>query len=211
VYVHETPKLPTADVEIYVDLEGLSDYNFQYLIGVVVKEQSRITERSFWADTKDDENRIFQEFLVFLSQYSTYTLFHYGSYETRYFKKMQSMLVNLACHSSITNVLQACCNILAFLYSNIYLPTYTNGLKHVAGFLGFTWSGKDASGLQSIVWRKEWEGRHCDEWKQKLIQYNREDCYALMRVKEFVQALVNNEAYSSECANIPEWMSICAL
>ena len=47
-------------------------------------------------------------------------------------------------------IIKSSCNLLSFFYSHIYLPTYTNGLKEIATFLGFQWTADNASGLQSI-------------------------------------------------------------
>src|SRR5262249_10287099 len=63
---------------------------------------------------------------------------------------------------------------------------YSNGLKDVAGCLGCSWSEADASGLQSIAWRKWWEAGHTEEWKSKLTMYNMEDCAALKKVEAFI-------------------------
>jgi hypothetical protein len=72
--------------------------------------------------------------------------------------------------------------VLSLIYSRIYLPTYANDLKGVAGCLGFRWSGPEASGLQAISWRYSWEAGGGDALKQQLLTYNREDCQALERV-----------------------------
>jgi RNase_H superfamily len=61
----------------------------------------------------------------------------------------------------------------------IYFPTYSNGLKDVAGWLGFKWSDQDVSGVQSIRWRDAWEQTKSSLAKEKLISYNLEDCAAL--------------------------------
>jgi predicted RecB family nuclease len=39
VYVFETPELPHGDIEIYLDIEGLPDENFYYLIGVLINDK----------------------------------------------------------------------------------------------------------------------------------------------------------------------------
>src|SRR5439155_8222545 len=48
-------------------------------------------------------------------------------------------------------------NLLSFLFARIYFPTFSNGLKEIAGYLGFRWSGSPVSGLEAIVWRRRWE------------------------------------------------------
>ena len=60
-----------------------------------------------------------------------------------------------------------------------YFPTYSNGLKEIAGFLGFRWSGLLTSGLETIVWRHRWKASRDPALKRTLLDYNRQDCEAL--------------------------------
>ena len=46
-------------------------------------------------------------------------------------------------------------NLLSVIFGQIYFPTHSNGLKEIAGWLGFRWSDENACGLQSIIWRHE--------------------------------------------------------
>jgi predicted RecB family nuclease len=89
----------------------------------------------------------------------------------------------------VDRVLKALVNTLSLVYSHVHFPTYSNGLKDVGACLGCSWSEPDASGIQSLVWRMRWEATHAEEWKQKLITYNLEDCAALKRVSEFLCTL----------------------
>ncbi len=59
--------------------------------------------------------------------------------------------------------------ILSLFSSHIYPPTYTNGLKEIGNSLGYKWSFDNASGIQSIVWRKKWELTNNDNFKQLLL------------------------------------------
>ena len=70
-------------------------------------------------------------------------------------------------------------NLLSFIYARVYFPTYSNGLKEIAGYLGFPWSGSLTSGLETIVWRHRWEASRDPAVKQTLLDYNRQDCEAL--------------------------------
>ncbi len=66
---------------------------------------------------------------------------------------------------------------------------HSNGLKDVARCLGSSWSDPAASGLQSLVWRARWEMTYAEEWRQKLLSYNLEDCLALKRVTELLDSV----------------------
>jgi hypothetical protein len=78
---------------------------------------------------------------------------------------------------------------LTAIHTNVYFPTFSNSLKEIGRYLGYTWTEENASGLQSLVWWARWgqTREHC--WKDKLLAYNAEDCHALRKVTEFVQAV----------------------
>ena len=80
-------------------------------------------------------------------------------------------------------------NILGYLRTHVYPPTYGNGLKEVGKFLGFEWSDPEATGLGSMEWRKSWEQTEGNKWKQKLLEYNLDDCKAIKKVKEWLDLL----------------------
>src|SRR5205807_300511 len=79
--------------------------------------------------------------------------------------------------------------VVADVYAHVYFPTYSNGLKEVGGWLGCAWTEPDASGLQSIVWRRRWEATGGEEWRQKVLTYNLEDCAAMKRVTDLMYAI----------------------
>ena len=77
-------------------------------------------------------------------------------------------------------------NVLSVVYLHVYVPVHSNGLKDIAGYLGFSWTDPEASGLQSVVWRRRWEDRGSVVLQDKLTTYNLQDCDALRRVTEFL-------------------------
>jgi hypothetical protein len=52
-------------------------------------------------------------------------------------------------------------------------------LKDIGTFIGAKWTSPYASGLQSIVWRHHWEKTQNAPYRDVLVIYNAEDCYAL--------------------------------
>ena len=200
IHVLEIPDLPATPTEIYFDIEGIPDESFYYLIGLIVINDDKKKEQYFWADNKEDQAAIFAGFLQTISQYREYTLFHYGSYEMTALKRMSKKVADED-SDRVSTALASCCNLLSVLYSNVYLPTYTNGLKEVGAYLGFNWSATNATGPQSIVWRKRWEQTGHNAYKHKLITYNNEDCRALRRVKALLDSIVATTPKVSETAS----------
>jgi len=106
-------------------------------------------------------------------------LIHYGSFETVFLKRMRQRYGAPPSGSPVAKALESSINLLSVIFGQIYFPTYSNGLKDIAGWLGFKWSDQDVSGVQSIRWRDAWEQTKASLAKEKLISYNLEDCAAL--------------------------------
>ena len=183
VYVLGTPAVPTGEVRIYLDLEGTPDDGFVYLVGMIVCEGATQTAFSFWADRKDQEGSIFEEFLAVVARYHSPRVYAYGGYERAFLKRMRR---NSGRKKLVDRIVDSLVNILGVIYSHFYFPTYTNGLKEIGSVLGCTWSEEHASGIQSILWRRHWETTQDEIWKAKLLTYNKEDCAALRTVVEFL-------------------------
>jgi predicted RecB family nuclease len=198
IYVLKPPPLLESPVRIYLDIEGDSDRSFAYLLGLIVDEDGTETRHSLWADSKGDEQTIFRRLLAIVSRYEDFTLIHYGSYETTFLKRMRKALGQ---SRTATKLLSRSFNLLSIIHSHIYFPVHSNSLKVIGGYLGFTWTDHDASGLKSIVMRSRWEKERDESLKQELVRYNMEDCLALRRVAELVRMIGGEVAKDS---GVPE-------
>ena len=188
IYVFGAPKLPTAPARIYLDMEGDPEEGFTYLIGFVVYDGERVERHSLWSDDRKGEAEIFSRFLDIVARYDAPRLYCYGNYERSFIARMRRQFRR---KKRIDAVLDALTNVLTVIYPHFYFPTYSNGLKEVAGCLGCRWTEPDASGIESVVWRKNWERTGDASWKARLIQYNLEDCDALRRVCAFLSKAPN--------------------
>jgi predicted RecB family nuclease len=194
VYVFGTPQLRASPVRLHLDIEGDPEEGYIYLIGLVVVQDESETHHSFWADSKEQELQIFEQFLAEVSRYENFLVFCYGGYERAFLKRMKNVA---KCKEAVDRVLDAVVNTLSLVYAHVYFPCYSNGLKDVGSYLGCHWTEPNASGLQSIVWRKRWEAAKGEEWKRKLTTYNLEDCVALAKVTTFLYALQRTATPSS--------------
>ncbi len=190
VYIAGRPELPTAPTRVYLDVEGIPEESFYYLIGLIIDDGKNVTVHSYWANNKSEEELIWKSFLEMMEHITDYALFHYGSYETKFLKQMGSIYGG---KQELLEIIRSrCFNVLSAIYGRIYFPTYSNDLKSIASFLGFKWSEIDASGLQSIKWRAQWDQSRTEVLKQKLTTYNREDCLALQTVLNTCEKIAND-------------------
>jgi len=173
------PDLKLEGSPVFLDVEGLPDRDFYYLIGIRIQAAEGSVQHSFWADDAKEEELIWNDFLGVLSEITNPHLIHYGSYETIFLKRMCERHGRPPAGSQVATAVDHATNLLSFIYAQIYFPTYSNGLKEIAGYLGFRWSGSLTSGLETIVWRHRWEASRDRALKQTLLDYNRQDCEAL--------------------------------
>src|SRR5437870_1912978 len=205
IHIAGRPGLNMHRNPVYLDVEGVPDRDFYYLIGLRIKNGEAYVQYSFWANELSEEKEIWAAFLQTLAKIDNPQLIHYGSYETTFLKRMKERYRKAVGHPAFLDQLIAeSVNVLSVIYAQIYFPTYSNGLKEIAQYLGFQWSESDASGLHTLMWRSQWESSKDASLKQKLVTYNAEDCEALERVASTVTQLCQKqtEAANSEDNNI---------
>jgi predicted RecB family nuclease len=181
-FVVQSPDVTPNPISIYLDFEGLPDEKFQYLLGGIIIEDGNPPETfSFWSDHARQEGENFKKLFTRLSHYPDAPIYHYGAYESKALKRAAEQWVN-DFQEAWPAIEKRMVNLLGYLRTHVYPPTYGNGLKEIARFLGFQWTEPDADGVLSMEWRRQWETTGLQSWKEKLLQYNRDDCLALMKV-----------------------------
>jgi hypothetical protein len=198
IHIVDRAELKIDGTAVYFDVEGLPDRNSYYLIGVRIGSGDSAIQHSLWADTIEDEGRIWREFLAILETVEKPVLVYYGSYEKTFLNSMCERHGKPPEDSIVAETVRTGVNLLSVIFAQIYFPTYSNGLKDIARWLGFNWSVEGASGVQSIIWRDEWEQTKAPLPKEKLIAYNSEDCAAL----EIVARIVSRACKHNEESNL---------
>jgi predicted RecB family nuclease len=188
VYIHGNPQLPNSKSSVYLDIEGLPDNQFYYLIGALVVSDGKETFHTFWADHESDEPDIFAQFVETIYKLENFRILHYGDYESVALRRIKARLPECF-HSRINMVLERTTNVLSVVHPHIYFPTYSNSLKEIGKFLRYERTQESATGLQTIAWRKSWEANGATDVKTSLVQYNQDDCQALRHVCEFIRRL----------------------
>ncbi len=195
IHIAGRPELIVKGTPVYLDVEGIPDWDFYYLIGLRVRSNNSYVQHSFWANDPSQEKEIWVCFLQALAEIKNPQLIHYGSYETVFLKCMKERHSGADDNSEFLDKLIAeSVNVLSVIYAQIYFPTYSNGLKDLAQYLGFQWSDSEASGFNSLIWRSEWESSKQSSLKDRLVTYNAEDCEALERVAQTIIQLCQRQS-----------------
>jgi len=184
IYVYELPDLPRHPVELFLDIEGIPDQRFHYLLGLLICTGEHSTYHALWGDTFPDEARIWHELLATLRRYPDAPIYHYGSYEPKAIAQLSKRY-----ETPSAGVMQRLVNVNAFIYGKLYFPVRSNTLKDLGRFVGASWTVPEASGLQSLVWRYRWEETREETYKAQLLTYNAEDCQALLTLARYLTTL----------------------
>jgi predicted RecB family nuclease len=196
IYLYELPQLTRKPIELFLDIEGIPDRQYDYLIGLLVCDETNSCKHySFWADACKDEGKMWQQFTEMIARYPDVPIYHYGDYEVRAISKLTKRYES---EIDLDAIKKRLVNINTHLYGQVYFPVYSNGLKAIGKFIGATWTSPEASGLQSIVWRYQWENMQDAKYKDLLLVYNREDCEALKLLTDKLAEIKNSADTLSE-------------
>jgi len=193
IYLHEMPTISRQPIELFLDVEGIPDQGFDYLIGLVIQNGNDVSSHSFWADSVEDEAKIFEACLQKATEYGNAPIYHYGSYDPRAFQRA-SKKHGIDSEAFINRMV----NVNSFVFGKVYFPTKSNRLKDLGVCVGASWSAPDPSGLQSLVWRYRWEETGRKKLKEMLLSYNREDCHAARLLTGELQDLTDAAARRSD-------------
>ena len=195
IYLEELPELTRQPVEFFLDIEGIPDQQFYYLLGLLVSDKGTTTYHPFWADTPEDEAQIWGKFLEKVNQYPDAPIYHYGSFEPRTLIKLGRRY-----DTDIEDLINRLVNVNKHIYGKVHFPVYSNRLKELGTFIGTAWTSPKASGLQSLVWRHHWDETQNVGYQKLLVTYNEEDCAALKLITDSLSEIGNLE----KCINVNE-------
>ena len=192
IYIQDKPiEIPKHEVEIFIDFECIPDESFFYLFGVVVYQADKQDNFQFWANTKNDEESAWKDFISVIEQYGNCPLFHYGSFENKAILKLGERF-----GTPTKTIIERLLNVNTCIYGKIYFPVYSNSLKDICNYLGLSWSSPNASGLQSIVWRHEYDQSKDNSYRELLQTYNLEDCLNLKGLTDHLRLIAADAAHS---------------
>ena len=213
IYVVGKPELTITGTPVYIDVEGTPDRDSYYLVGLRIPGATSVVQRSLWADDRANEENIWREFLQTITTIENPQLIYYGSYETAFLRRLKKRYGDTAedGRSLVHGLMKSAQNVLSVVYGRVYFPTYSNGLKDIASYLGFKWSIEEPSGQRSLALRREWELTGSETAKQDLISYNTDDCAALEVVVRTLLQLIPRDGASTTALQFPNAVHVDSL
>jgi uncharacterized protein len=188
-------KFPQKHTEIFLDLEGTDQPGHEdeliqqvdYLIGTLIRKDGGEEYKPFIAHRLEDEGAMFREFLEFMRAQRDYVIYHWHNYESWHVKKLAE---RHRFEQEVKGLLLPHMIDLHKMATRAYVfPTYGNGLKEVAGYLGFKWRHDDVNALDAIAYYLKYQDDpdgYRDEM-EAIVDYNEDDCMATRVVKDWLQ------------------------
>ena len=188
--------LPQCTVEVFLDLEGAASGLepegtgwVNYLIGNVIRSPGQpAIYKPFFAANFEQEGLILDEFFQWAGSLEDARFYHWHHYEKTHLTRMASS--HGLKPALVSRVLDRLVDLSPITTGAFAFPTYGESLKDIAKYLGFSWRQEDVSGQSSMVLYQEYveSGGTDDKIRQKLLNYNEDDCRATMHVFDWLTA-----------------------
>ena len=180
-------QLPSADYELYFDIEAEPDRNLDYLLGILLVDRRNQTKKfyPFLAEEEDQEERIWGEFIEFVNQYANAPIFHFSGYEVDTIRRLSGLYGTS--HQQTKALLSRCVDVHHWVTKSVILPVESYSLKSLANWLGFEWRESTASGDQSVCWYDNWLTTQDRALLDLILRYNEDDCYATFYLKDWLE------------------------
>ncbi len=204
IYIKQpVPELPKAVTEVFIDLEGSSEYRdgsesstVNYLIGTIVRKNNSAGQFvSFFADTIAQESDNTKEFFEWASSLEAPVFFHWHHYEHTHLKSM-GMRFNIPLNT-IDFVLDRMIDLSPIILESYAFPIFKEGLKEIAQYLGFNWRLDDVDAMGSIALFDKFiqsNGTDIDS-KTKILTYNEDDCEATKFIYDWLTGTPINQTH----------------
>jgi predicted RecB family nuclease len=187
IFIPDTDhSLPSANIELFFDIEAQPDLNLDYLLGVVVVDHVNKTQIFYpcLAEEQAQEETIWNDFLTLIEKYPNAPIYHFSPYEYDTIKRLAKLYKTP--QNRLTPILKRLVDIYQKILSSVTLPVEGYSLKAIATSLGFQWRNQEGNGSQCICWYDSWLKTGDRQYLDLILQYNEDDCLATLYVKNWL-------------------------
>jgi predicted RecB family nuclease len=189
--------LPACARELFFDVEFDPLRDLCYLHGFIERTDGLDSTEGYTAffvggPTDECERDAFAQAMDYLRRSRPATLFYYSKYERAIYRKLQQRFPDVCSAHEIEELFRTPNAV--DLYSDVVLPkvefpTRDYSVKTLAQFLGFKWRDSDPSGASSIEWFNRWIESGQSDIKQRILNYNEDDCRATRVLLDGIRTL----------------------
>ena len=196
-YLKEPVVLPHVDMELFFDIEVDAIRDICYLHGFVERRgEDNATERYVpcFAEepTAEAEEAAFVEAWQYIQDSDNAAIYYYAPYERTWWRKLQGRYSSVCTEADIEAMFDPARAV--DLYTQVVRPktewpTRDHSLKTLAKYLGFDWRDTHPSGVASIEWFHRWVETGDREIRQRILDYNEDDCIATRVLLDGIRSL----------------------
>ena len=196
-YLRAPVVLRTSPLELFFDIEVDPLRGVCYLHGFVERtNQDNATERfvSFFAEepTQAAERDAFAAALDYFASRTDAGIYYYSKYERTIYRKLQQKYPDICTPEDVEQLFDPARAI--DLYGDVVLkatewPTRDHSIKTLAKYLGFAWRDTHPSGVASVEWFDRWCRERNPDIRQRILDYNEDDCRATRVLLDGIRSL----------------------
>ena len=182
VFIREAVELPDNALEIHFDIESSPGRDMDYLYGFLIRPADEY--KAFVARSEDGEREMWKEFLAWIETLpENIAVYHYATYEKA---RLSLLSERYGGSEALDRFRESMIDLSRITSDTIVLPLYFYGLKQIAPFLGFEWSGEVKSGGQSVNHFEKYLESKNETLMDQLLVYNEDDVRATAVLKDWL-------------------------
>jgi uncharacterized protein len=177
---------PAAAVELFFDIETDPMRDLCYLHGFVIRENGSLAGERYHGVFAEDlspaaERDAFADAMALFRQYPDAVVIHYSKYERTNYLKLSGRYPEVATPEEVRQLFAAprALDLYERVRADSEWPTHDYSIKSLAKYCGFNWRDADPSGASSIEWFDQWARGSDPLLRQRLLDYNEDDCRAM--------------------------------
>lgn len=196
-YLSAPVTLPVMERELFFDIEVDPMRDTCYLHGFIERrgwDNATETFVGFFADdaSAGAEERAFALSWAYIQASRPCAIYYYSKYERTIYRKLQAKYPHVCTAAEIEELFDP--KLAIDLYFDVVMkatewPTRDYSIKTLAKFLGFAWRDTHPSGAASIEWFDRWIETGDLAIRQRILDYNEDDCRATRVLLDGIRAL----------------------
>ena len=185
-YLTQPLALPHSETEVFFDIEVDPMRDVCYLHGFIERQNGDDATERYTAFFSEDaiseaEERAFAAAWAYLQDRPVAVIYYYSKYERTIWRKLREKYPHVCSEDELEALFDP--GKAVDLYYDVVLkhtewPTRDYSIKTLAKFLGFSWRDTAPSGAASIEWFDRWIRTRDDSIRQRILEYNEDDCRA---------------------------------
>jgi len=197
-YLRKRLELPDVNTELFFDIEAdPMRRDICYLHGFLERRDGDLESEKyipFLAETptEEQEREAFAKAFKYIRSRAPCVIYYYSKYERTWWRKLQKRYPMVASEDDVEAIFKKTTAVDLFydvVQPSTVWPTHDHSIKTLASYLGFKWRDPSPSGADSIEWYHRWMDTGDKAVRQRILEYNEDDCRATRVLLDRIRGL----------------------